>query len=295
MEINKLVELNALRDNLEDLQALADTQSKELNLHIKLEHVWTSNAIEGNRLTLPDVTAILTRGTTLKGAPVKDLLETLDLSEAYDYMQQLAIDQAPLSTAVIRSFNRLVMLRTAVVRPGVYRSLAAWPYGHEDQPYSAPAAIAAQMDELIVWALKAQDTLHPVLYAADLHQRFVSIHPFTDGNGRIARLLMNLALVQAGYPVISVQPDQLARDTYMQALANSRKTGDLSEFEDLIADYVKAELERLIGIVKLNHQNQANAKSSVEEALADVKNGNVTEYTTAAELMQHLSDLENED
>ena len=51
MEINKLVELNALRDNLEDLQALADTQSKELNLHIKLEHIWTSNAIEGNRLT----------------------------------------------------------------------------------------------------------------------------------------------------------------------------------------------------------------------------------------------------
>ncbi|WP_125681669.1 Fic family protein [Levilactobacillus yonginensis] len=295
MEINKLVELNALRDNLEDLQALSDTQSEELDLHIKLEHVWTSNAIEGNSLTLPDVTAILTRGTTLKGGPVKDLLETLDLSAAYDYMQQLATDPEPLSTAVIRSLNRLVMQRTAVDKPGTYRVLAAWPYGHEDQPYSIPADIAAQMDELIVWAHEAQGALHPVLYAADLHQRFVAIHPFIDGNGRTARLLMNLALVSAGYPVISVQPDQVARDTYMQALAKSREMGDLSDFEDLIAGYVKTELERLIDMLRLNHQKQANFKSGIEEALEDVKNGNVTEYHTAAELMQHLTDLENED
>lgn len=295
MEINKMVELNALRDNLEDLQALADTQSEELDLHIKLEHIWTSNAIEGNSLTLPDVMAILTRGTTLKGGPVKELLETLDLSEAYDYMQQLATDQATLSVAVIRSLNHLVMLRTAVDRPGVYRSLAAWPYGYEDQPYSAPADIAEQMNELIIWAHKAQGTLHPGQYAADLHQRFVSIHPFIDGNGRAARLLMNLALVQAGYPVISVQPDQIARDTYMRALAEARETGDLSDFEALIADYVKAELQRLIGMLEVDQQKQANFNSAIDAALDDVKNGDVTVYTTATELMQHLSDLENED
>ncbi|MFC6208253.1 hypothetical protein [Levilactobacillus tongjiangensis] len=69
----------------------------------------------------------------------------------------------------------------------------------------------------------------------------------------------------------------------------------MSDFEDLIAGYVKIELERLIDMLRLNHQKQANFKSGIEAALEDVKNGNVTEYHTAAELMQHLTDLENED
>jgi Fic family protein len=64
------------------------------------------------------------------------------------------------------------------------------------------------MEQLIRWSKENRENLHPAIYAADLHQKFVSIHPFSDGNGRTARLLMNLSLTEEGYPVINIQPDR---------------------------------------------------------------------------------------
>ena len=116
------------------------------------------------------------------------------------------------------------------------------------------------MQELIDWSNKAVTELHPVQYAADLHQKFVSIHPFVDGNGRTARLLMNFALSEAGYPVISIMPDKKSRSDYMDALAVSRETGNLVPFEKLVADYTIRTLENRIGILKQNERNLEEAR-----------------------------------
>lgn len=97
-------------------------------------------------------------------------------------------------------------------------------------------------------------------YAADLHQKFVSIHPFVDGNGRTARLLMNFALSEAGYPVISIMPDKKSRNEYMDALAISRENGNLVPFEKLVADYAIRTLENRIGILKQNERNLEEAR-----------------------------------
>lgn len=78
------------------------------------------------------------------------------------------------------------------------------------------------MQQLQAWSNEVQDKLHPVQYATDLHQKFVTIHPFKDGNGRTARLLMNLVLTENGYPVVNVNPSKPAREQYMKALAVSQ-------------------------------------------------------------------------
>jgi len=249
------------------LRPLSSEQVKTLDQQVRIEHVWSSNAIEGNTLTLYETASILNTGMTTRGVPVKYILEALDLNEAYEYMLTLTSEKALLSSALIRTLNRIVTLRTTTdkVSAGVYRIFAAWPFGSEDKPYVVPCDIASEMDDLIIWAQAAQKDLHPVQFAADLHQKFVAIHPFADGNGRTARLLMNMALTQVGYPVINVRPTKTARNSYMEALAQSRETGELSVFEELIASYVKTTLEQRIKILELNQKNQADAKNDVDE------------------------------
>jgi Fic family protein len=262
----KLAEISELKAKMAALRPLSVEQVKEIRQRVRIEHVWSSNAIEGNTLTRYETASILNTGMTIHGVPVKDVLETLDLNEAYEYMMELASQQTPLSSTLIRTLNRIVTLQTTndKANAGVYRILAAWPFGSEDKPYVAPFDIAPQMDQLIDWAHTEQKTLHPVQFAADLHQRFVSIHPFADGNGRTARLLMNMALTQAGYPVINVQPDKEARTIYMEDLAASRESGNLQPFEILISDYVRKTLAQRISILELNEKNQEDAKNDVD-------------------------------
>lgn len=264
---DELKKISTIKTKMDTFRPLSAQQVKELDQRVRIEHVWSSNAIEGNTLTRYETASILNTGMTVHGVPVKDVLETLDLNEAYEYMMTLASQKTPLSSTLIRTLNRIVTLQTTTdkANAGVYRILAAWPYGSEDKPYVAPFDIAPQMDDLITWPQTAQNDHHPVQYAADLHQKFVSIHPFADGNGRTARLLMNMALTQAGYPVINVQPNKEARSAYMEALAKSREAGDLEPFESLIIKYVRETLNERISILQLNEKNQNDAKNDVDE------------------------------
>ena len=219
------------------IKLLTEDKARRLARQAKLEHVWSSNALEGNSLTLEETSMIINDGITV-GKSVKETLEAINLSQAYDYMLLLAEDKQELTETVIKKLNRLVIFNTAQTHEiaGTYRKTKAWPKGYEDQSYISPIAIADNMKQLINWSEENKERLHPVIYAADLHQKFVSIHPFTDGNGRTARLLMNLALIQANYPVININPT--ARQEYMTALAESRENSKVEIFEKFITEYV---------------------------------------------------------
>ena len=219
------------------LKLLTEDKAKRLAKEAKLEHVWSSNALEENSLTLEETSSIINDGITV-GKSVKETLEAINLSQAYDYMLLLAENKQELTETVIKKLNRLVMFNTAQTHElaGTYRKGKAWSKGYEDQPYVNPTAIADNIKQLINWSKENKKHLHPVIYAADLHQKFVTIHPFTDGNGRTARLLMNLVLIQANYPVININPT--ARQEYMTALAESRENGKVEIFEKFITEYV---------------------------------------------------------
>jgi len=257
----QLAELSSLKDQMTQYRPLSEKQVAQLEQEIRVEHVWSSNAIEGNRMTMFETRSILNAGMTVHELPIKSVLETLDLGSAYDYMLDLVTRKQPLTQSTIRDLNRIATLKTAdsINEAGVYRAIDVWPNGREDRPYTNPFDIRPAMDQLIAWAQTAQNGLHPVQYAAELHFRFVTIHPFVDGNGRTARLLMNFALLQSGYPIINVQPDQTSRTTYMQALEDGQIQHQSGPFINLIIAYVKAELLNRIKILKLNEQNIADA------------------------------------
>lgn len=181
-----------------------------------------------------ETASILNKGITVNGESVKDVLAAIDLNEAYDYMMDLVSRKQPLNQSIIRDLNRLSIAKTHPDWAGVYRE---------------PFEIEAAMGDLVDWANENRDRLHRVQYAADLYLKFVSIHPFRDGNGRTARLLMNLALTEAGYPVINVFPDEKSRNEYMDVLATSRCEKKSQPFEDLIGKYAEKTLLKRIKIL----------------------------------------------
>ncbi|WP_295730228.1 Fic family protein [uncultured Limosilactobacillus sp.] len=257
-----LDELTTLRDEMNTFRPLSKTQTKQLERNIRIEHVWSSNAIEGSSLNRYETASILDTGMTIHNVPLKDAMAAVDLNQAYDYMMNLVSEKQPLTITTIRDLNRLVMLKNTNEKSeaGAYRAIEVWPYGREDRHYTAPLDIPFEMDKLVKWANDAAINEHPVKYAADLHYRFVSIHPFIDGNGRTSRLLMNFALTEAGYPVINIQPDKTSRQEYMQALSHAQDTGDLLPFERLVANYVKKTLNNRLGILKQNEKNIEDAR-----------------------------------
>ncbi len=259
IEMN-IKEIEKLRNDMEKYRPLDADQIRALNKDIRVEHIWSSNAIEGSKIDKYETEAIIDKGITIHGESIGDVLSTIDLNEAYDYMLDLASHKQPLTQTAIRDLNRLALAKTHPEWGGEYRTLEVHPAKTDFNPYSEPFDIRPEMDELIEWSRTAQKELHPVQYAADLHYKFVTIHPFRDGNGRTARLLMSLALTESGYPVVNIMPDKESREKYMEVLLESQKEKDPTKFEDLVGDYTKRTLEKRIKILQLNEENKRDAE-----------------------------------
>jgi Fic family protein len=244
--------LNRLLAEMNEYRPLDEKQVRELNRNVRIEHVWSSNAIEGSSLDQYETASILNNGITIHGESVKDVLAAIDLNQAYEYMMDLAVKKQKLTQSIIRDLNRLSLAKPHPEWGGIYRAISVRPKGLEAEPYLAPFEIPSSMQELVDCANSAAENMHPVKYAADLHFKFVAIHPFRDGNGRTARLLMNLSLTEAGYPVVNVFPDKKSRNEYMSALAESRRQNNPVSFENLIARYTERTLQKRIEILRLN-------------------------------------------
>lgn len=270
---NTKAKFNALKRQLDAYRPLDTVQLQRLEESIRYEHVWSSNSIEGNSLTRNETVQILNSGLTVGGASLKDTLEAVDLNQAYEYMMDLAARKQPLTELAIRDLNRLATLQTAKVRSdaGKYRVVDVFPNGLPNHPYTPSFEVPGAMRSLIEWSDSAQREMQPVEYAAELHFRFVSIHPFVDGNGRTARLLMNLSLTQSGYPVINIQPNANSRSAYMDSLETSRVKGDSTPFQELVAKYAMQTLNDRIAILRANEESIETARSQTGLPQRDTK------------------------
>jgi len=211
---------------------------KDLDNYFRVGLTYSSNALEGNSLTIAETKILLEDGITVGGKPIKDYFEATGHAKAYDYMLEVArtIDNK-LTEDIINKLHMLFFIGIDSEYAGKYRDIQVYISGTEYMP-PAPENIQKLMIDFVnnMNALKAK--IHPIEFAAIFHKEFVDIHPFKDGNGRTARLLMNLILVQSGYGIVSIPP--ILRNEYIQALiiAQRETNNSLEPFIEFIAQCV---------------------------------------------------------
>lgn len=206
---------------LDQRRPLKKEEVQELDRYFRIGFTYTSNALEGNTLTLSETKIILEDGITVGGKPLRDCYEATGHAKAYDWMLTIAREKdLTITEATIQKLHKLFYGGIDADAAGVYRGHQVFITGTDYLP-PAPEAVPAQMASFVSEFWKLQKTLHPVELAAFSHRRLVDIHPFVDGNGRTARLLMNLILVHSGYCVISIPP--VLRLEYIHALQAAQR------------------------------------------------------------------------
>lgn len=203
-----------------------------------LELTYTSNAIEGNTLTAVETTLVIEKGITVAGKPLKDHLEAIDHFEALRYVRALARQKTPLTELDVRNLHRLVMLRSGPEIAGRYADQGRYVLTQTGRhAFPSPAEVPAAMGDFSRWLGAASD-MPETAFAA--HRRLVDIHPFNDGNGRTARLVMNLVLIRGGYPPIAVRPQD--RAAYVDALQQAQAGKGTEAFDRLLYERLDATL-----------------------------------------------------
>jgi Fic family protein len=170
---------------------------RQLRDYFRIGLTYTSNAIEGNTLTESETKVVLEDGLTIGGKPLRDTLEAVGHARSYDYMLKLRYSGS-LTIEDIKEMHRIFYSLIDSEKAGVYRAIPVIITG-SIYPTTPPDEIEQKMIELGRWMESENTRMHPIIFAAQLHKRLVFIHPFIDGNGRIARLALNTALIQKQY------------------------------------------------------------------------------------------------
>jgi Fic family protein len=200
-----LTSIAAKKKRLDELRPLPPQALANLEHYYDIELTYTSNAIEGNTLSPVETTLVIEKGITISGKPLKDHLEALDHYDAIRYVRELARQGMPLTESDGRNLHKLVMQRSAPEIAGRYADLSRYARTETGRhSFPSPAEVPALMGDFAGWLASAPDTPDTAFMA---HRRLVDIHPFNDGNGRTARLLMNLILIRGGYLSVAVRPE----------------------------------------------------------------------------------------
>ena len=228
----KLSQCDKLQQQLWAYRPMSDETLKSLREYYRVGLTYTSNALEGNSLTESETKVIIEDGLTIEGKPLRDVYEAVGHAQAYDYLYDLS-HQAPLSEEIICHLHQLFYQQIEPLKAGKYRQVPVFISG--SQYAVAPVAeIGKRMAQLLQWYNNNEGKLHPVVLAAELHKRFVFIHPFVDGNGRMARLLMNLSLMRNDYNIAIIPA--ITRSEYISSLEKAHT--DEQVFVDFITDRV---------------------------------------------------------
>lgn len=225
---------------LNELRPLPASAVKKLQEQFKIEMAYNSNAIEGNSLTLRETYLVITEGLTIKNKPLKDHLEAKDHYEALDYLFKLVENKksVDISEEVILNLHKIVVLDTEKDWAGHYRNSWVMITGTDYFPPEA-SDVPSLMREVVNWFEQNKKKLHPVELAAILHHKLVYVYPFFDGNGRTARLVMNLVLMSRGYPLVVILKNDRRR--YYDLLQKA-DDGDWAPFVLFISQAVERTL-----------------------------------------------------
>ncbi len=229
MEYEKLTQ--KMRE-LDGFRPLPPALVRNLNDWFRVELTYTSNAIEGNTLTRRETAVVIEQGLTVGGKTLREHLEATNHAQALDFIHDLVKKKpSQLAAKDLLDIHEMILKGIDDDNAGHYRSIPVRISG-STVVLPNPRKVPDLMDDFQAW-LTGKHDLHPVAFAGEAHYRLVSIHPFVDGNGRTARLLMNLLLMMAGYPPAIIRKrDRLA---YIGALEQAQLGGSKADYEKIIA------------------------------------------------------------
>ena len=213
--------LNKILSQIDDLQKQINKHrplNSQLKEYFRIGCTYSSNALEGNSLTESETKVVIEDGITIGGKPLKDHYEAIGHSEAFDLIFEIA-KKKTISEQEINSLHHAFFYRIDEANAGKYREIRVFISGTKYVP-PLPAKVPALMKSFIKQIPMLRKNHHPVELAALIHKNLVAIHPYVDGNGRTARLLMNLALLQEGY-VVTIIPPVLRRE-YVSAIIKTQ-------------------------------------------------------------------------
>jgi len=227
------------------LDALRREQCAALLHALDIEYTFESNRIEGNTLTLRETGLIIDKGLTVGGKSMREHLEAVNHYEAVVLLREWAQANTPLTESMVKQLHALVLRGVDRENAGRYRMLPVLIAGSRHVP-PQPWQVPMLMEACFHFYAEQRTTLHPVALAAEMHERIVTVHPFIDGNGRTSRLVMNLILLQHGYPIANISGDAESRLAYYGALETANFEGDKQPFLLLIGSVVLAAAKRLV-------------------------------------------------
>ncbi|MDB5159582.1 MAG: Fic family protein, partial [Mucilaginibacter sp.] len=253
-----LHEIDALKKQIDDMRPLPEDVESRVMQKLRLDWNYNSNAIEGNKLSYGETAAFLSEGITAKGKPLKDHLDIRGHNEAISFLLDIVKETRPISEADIRALHKMILVESYEVKAqtasGVPTTKRISLGEYKTSPnhvktstgelhyYASPEETPAKMQELMDWytTISADKSIHSIVIAALFHHKFVAIHPFDDGNGRLSRILMNLIVMQNGYPPVVIKMDD--RQNYY-ALLRRGDAGDEWPFVEYITERLKSSLK----------------------------------------------------
>jgi Fic family protein len=219
---NKINKCDEQKKEIDSYRPLSAEQSKQLKDHFKIGLTYSSNALEGNTLTLIETKVIIEDGLTIGGKSLTEIDEATGHARAYDFIFKL-IQNEKITLIEILKIHRLFYQNIDPDNAGTYRTKKVFISGM-DVTLPDPGQIEPLMNQFEKDLVLLKEKLHPIAYAATIHNKFVTIHPFMDGNGRTARLLMNLLLIKSGYSITIIPP--VYRSDYISCAYQGNKGKD---------------------------------------------------------------------
>lgn len=244
---------DGLRGRLSSLRPLPADALRKIDDAFAIEYTYESNRIEGNTLTLQETELVVNEGVTVAGKSMREHLEAINHTQAIEYIKDIARKDVDICERIIKDIHGIVLHGIDRANAGRYRTVPVMISGSVHVP-PQPYMIADDMERFMAAYGTLSRTEHPITVAAYLHDELVRIHPFIDGNGRTARLLMNLYLLRYGYTIVALKGSDSAKIEYYEALERSHVHGDPSAFRLLVARAEVDALRRYLSIVDVKEQ-----------------------------------------
>lgn len=244
--------IDELKEFLNKKRPLPSTVLKKIYENIKTEFVYNSNAIEGNTLTLSETQVVIEYGLTVKGKSLNEHIEAKNQAYALDFLVEEVREKREIDKRVVKEFHQIIIGDIDREIAGKFRTYPV-RIGGSTTSTSNALHIEEDLDNLLKW-YGEEKKLDIIDKVAIFHSKFEKIHPFGDGNGRTGRLLMNLELMKAGYPITIIKNED--RLKYYSALELAQTQEDYREIIKFIRENVKESIIRNLEAFENNWEEE---------------------------------------